>query len=102
MPSLSKIRDNVESDLEEQVAYLRKEVASLTKALSKRGASVLDDTRGGAADLYQEVAGRIADAIPVLRKQAKAANRSVHDNPAVAAMVGIAVVGLVISLFARR
>lgn len=102
MASRSKFRDDLENDLEDQVAYLRKEVASLTKALSKRGADLADDARGGAADLYQEIAGRIADSIPLLRRQANRANRSVHENPAIAAAVGIAVAGLVLSLFMRR
>ena len=102
MASFSKIRDDIGSDLEDQVASLRKEVASLTKALSKRGAAAIGDTRESASDLYQELASRLVDAVPVLRKHARTANKSVQDNPAVAAVVGIAVVGLVISLFARR
>ena len=104
--SFSKIRDDLEGDLEEQVASLRKEVSSLTKLLSKRGAAAYADTREGASDFYDEVWSRLADALPKISKQARDrarfAGKAAHDNPVATAVVGVAVLGLLVSLLVRR
>jgi ElaB/YqjD/DUF883 family membrane-anchored ribosome-binding protein len=104
--SFSKIRDDFEGNLEEQVASLRKEVSTLTKLLSKRGAAAYSDTREGASDLYDELWNRLVDALPRIRKQARDqarfAGKKAHDNPVATAVVGIAVLGLLVSLLVRR
>ncbi len=97
----SKIRE-LETDLESQVASLRKEISSLTRLVSKRGSEVYEGSRDGAVELYEELWNRVSDALPKIGKQAKAANKVAHDNPMITAVVGVAVVGLVIGLLARR
>ena len=100
--SFSRLRGDIEGDLEDQVARLTKELSSLKKSLSKRGASAYDDTRETASDLYGELRDRFVDALPLVRKRAHAAEQVARDNPATAAVVGLVVVGLLFTMLARR
>ncbi len=101
--SFSRIRDSIEEvDLERQVENLRKEVASLSRMLSKQGANAYSGTRDMATEIIEEVWSRLSEALPKVGRQARLANKTVHDNPVAAAVVGIAVVGLLIGLMARR
>jgi ElaB/YqjD/DUF883 family membrane-anchored ribosome-binding protein len=100
--SFSKLRGDIEDDLEEQVARLTKEISSLKKALSKRGAIAYEDTRESASDLYGELWDRFSEALPFMRKRARAAEQVARDNPATAAVVGLVVVGLLVTLLVRR
>ena len=98
----SKLRNDMEDDLEAQIAKLSREVSSLKKTLGKRGAAVYDDTRESAVDLYEDLLGRINDALPQIAKQSRVVKKAAHDNPVAAAVVGVAVVGLLLGLLARR
>ncbi len=98
----SKLRGDIEEDLEDQVARLTKELSSMKKALSKRSASAYEDTRDGAADMYAELWDRFSEALPFMRKRAKAAEQVARDNPATAAVVGLVVVGLLVTLLSRK
>ena len=101
--TFSRIRDGIEeADLERQVENLRKEVAALSRMLSKQGANAYSGTRDMAAEIFEEVWSRLSDAMPKLGRQARLANKTVQDNPVATAVVGIAVVGLLIGLLARR
>lgn len=99
---MASTRDEIKTELEDQVANLTRQVASLTKAMSKRGSSALADGRNSAADFYEEFHDRFADAMPAIRKQAHVARKAAHDNPVVTALVGVALLGLLASLVARR
>jgi ElaB/YqjD/DUF883 family membrane-anchored ribosome-binding protein len=81
---------------------LSREVASLKKTLSKRGAAVYDETSERAADLYEDILSRISDTMPEIRKQSRAVRKAAHDNPVATAVVGVAVIGLLLGLLARR
>lgn len=100
--SFSKMRGDLESDLEDQVARLTRELSSLKKSFSKRGASAYEDTRETASDLYGDFRDRFVDALPLVRKRARAAEHLARDNPATAAVVGLVVVGLLVTMLARR
>ncbi|TGQ73164.1 MAG: hypothetical protein E5V49_01995 [Mesorhizobium sp.] len=90
-------------DLEKQVAVLSRELAALRKAMSRRGGAYYEDGRDAALDTYSDLAGRLRDAMPTIRKQGRVIEKSARDHPAVAAAVGLVVVGLVASLlFSRR
>lgn len=90
-------------DLEKQVAVLSRELAVLRKAMSRRGGAYYEDGRDAALDTYSDLAGRLRDAMPTIRKQGRVIEKSARDHPAVAAAVGLVVVGLVASLlFSRR
>ena len=101
--TFSRIRGGIEeADLERQVENLRKEVASLSRLLSKQGANAYSGTRDMAAEIFDEVWSRFSDALPKVGKQARLANKTVQDNPVAAAVVGVAVLGLLVGLMARR
>lgn len=98
----SRFRGEVEDDLEAQVAKLTKEISVLKKSLARRGADAYDDARDTASDFYGEVRHRVADALPLVRRQARVAEQAARENPATAVVVGLVVVGLLATLFARR
>jgi ElaB/YqjD/DUF883 family membrane-anchored ribosome-binding protein len=98
----SRLRDDLADDLEGQIAALRSEVSSLKNTMSKRGAAAFDDTRGHASDLYGEVVSRVQDAMPRIARRSRDVRKVAQDNPVLTAMVGLAVVGLLIGLVMRR
>ena len=100
--AFSRFRGDVEDDLEAQVAHLAKEMSALKKSLSRHGSDAYDDARDTAADLYGEFRERFSDALPMMRKRARAAEKIAHDHPATAAVVGLVVVGLLVTMLARR
>jgi hypothetical protein len=100
MASFSTLSD---IDLDKQVAALTKELASLKKAVAKRGGAYYEDGRDAAWDYYADLADRIGGSLPSIRKQGRALEKTARDHPATAAVVGLVVVGLVASLiFGRR
>lgn len=100
MASYSTLSD---IDLDKQVAALTRELASLKKAVSKRGGAYYEDGRDAAFDTYSDLAGRLRDAMPAIRKQGRVVEKSARDHPAAAVAVGLVMVGLVASLlFSRR
>ena len=92
----------MDDDLQTQVAKLAKEVASLSRIVSKQSADAYAGTRDHAAEIYDEVWSRLSEALPKLGKQAKLAGKTAQDNPVATAIVGIAVVGLLVGLMSRR
>lgn len=98
----SSSRDDIVENLEEQLASLRKEVKSLRKMAAKRGAAAYDDASEGAAHLYDEIAHRVLEAVPPLRKSARRVEQQARDNPAAAAAVGLVVLGLLAAVLMRR
>jgi ElaB/YqjD/DUF883 family membrane-anchored ribosome-binding protein len=100
MASYSTLSD---IDLDKQVAALTRELASLKKAVSRRGGAYYEDGRDVALDTYSDLAGRLRDAMPAIRKQGRVVEKSARDHPAAAVAVGLVMVGLVASLlFSRR
>ena len=91
-----------EDDLEAQVAHLTKEISALKKSFSKRGSDYYDDARDTAADFYDELRERFSDALPMVRKRAHAAGEVAREHPATAAVVGLLVVGLLVTMLARK
>jgi hypothetical protein len=100
--TLSRLPDNLDNDFHSQIAALSNEISALRKAVSRRSSAAYDDTLDTAAGLYGEVRNRLADTVPLIRRQARNVERSARDHPATAAMVGLVVVGLVVALLARR
>jgi ElaB/YqjD/DUF883 family membrane-anchored ribosome-binding protein len=97
-----KFSDDMTSDLEAQVSRLQKEVRSLRKALGKHGTAAYDTSKVAAAEFYGEMADRMADAWPVVQKQSRAVRRAASDHPVTTAVVGLALVGLIVGLLSRR
>lgn len=96
----SKLND--ELDLEAQVARLNRELATLKKAMTKRGSAAYADGRETAADLYDDLRERLDEAMPHIRKGARNVERAARDNPAVTAAVALGVIGLLAALLSRR
>ncbi|MER9862727.1 hypothetical protein [Mesorhizobium sp. M0185] len=96
MASLSSISD---TDLDKQVAALTREPATLKKAVLKRGGAFYEDGRDTASDYYSDITERLGDALPAIRRQGRAIEKTARDHPATAAAVGLVLVGLVASLF---
>jgi ElaB/YqjD/DUF883 family membrane-anchored ribosome-binding protein len=99
MASFSTLSD---IDLEKQVAALSRELAALRKVVSRRGGAYYEDGRDAASDYYSDIAERFSDALPAIRRQGRAIEKTARDHPATAAAVGLVVVGLVASLFLSR
>lgn len=89
-------------DLEKQVAALSRELAALRKAVSRRGGSYYEDGREAASDYYSDIAERFSNALPAIRRQGRAVEKTARDHPATAAAVGLVVVGLIASLLLSR
>lgn len=100
--TFSKLRDDIDDDLEAQIVKLRKDVSSLRKSLSRRGAAADEDTRDSASDLYEDLMSRLNDALPDLAKRSRAVKRAARDNPVATTVLGVVVVGLLVGLLSRR
>lgn len=68
-------------DVNDEIAALRKEVASLSRALSKRGAAAYRGASHEASDLYGDIAERVVSAMPAIRKRAHDIEDTIRDNP---------------------
>ncbi len=99
MASLSTLSD---LDLDKQVAALSRETGGPEEGRIRQSSAYYEDGRDAASDYYAQLAARFTDALPAIRKQGRAIERSARDHPATAAAVGLVVVGLVASLFLSR
>jgi ElaB/YqjD/DUF883 family membrane-anchored ribosome-binding protein len=95
-------RKDTESALSAQIEALQDELRSLRSLASKRGAESYAGARDSAADFAEELWNSIANSRSELRRQARQAGDTVKDNPAIAAAVGVVVVGLIAAPFAGR
>jgi ElaB/YqjD/DUF883 family membrane-anchored ribosome-binding protein len=102
MHSFSRFRDDMTDDLEAQMARLQKEVKSLRKAVKSRGSAAYDDAHDMAGDLYEEIASHVADALPALRSRSRAVGRAASDHPVTTAVIGLALIGIVVGLLSRK
>lgn len=100
MSYFERTREAAAEDLQEQIASLSKQLASLQKMVKKQGYSAYEDGRDAAAEIYGDAWERFQDALPLLRKRATQAERVARDNPAItAAVVGVVLVGLAAAFF---
>lgn len=78
-------------DFNRQIAALQKQMAALSRSASKRGTSAYHDASSEAAHLYDDLSGKVADALPVIRKRARHLEETVREHPGRAvAAVGLA------------
>lgn len=99
---MASFSDMTDIDIQKQIATLSRELAALKKVASKRGSAYYEDGRDAAWDAYSDIASRIGEHLPALRSRARAAEGAARDNPAVAAAIGVAVVGLLATMLFRR
>lgn len=100
--AFSRFRRDAEDDLEAQVEKLSRELAAMKKALSRRGSDAYGDARDAAHDFYGDLRGSLTDALPLVRKRAMAAEQAARENPVMTAVIGLAVLGLLAAMLARR
>jgi hypothetical protein len=78
-------------DLHDEVAALRKEIASLGRGLSKRSGRVTRQAQDGASEIYGDIAEALAAALPAMRAPALRMQKAVKDHPdRVVAVAGLA------------
>ncbi len=100
---MASFSDMTDVDLEKQIVSLSKELAALKKAAAKRGGAYYEESRDAAWDAYSDIAGRLGDHMPSLRRHARAIEGTAREHPATTAAIGLVVVGLVAAmLFGRR
>jgi hypothetical protein len=78
-------------DIHRDVEALRREVAALSRVAAKRGTAAWRGASEEASGLYDDVAERVHNALPVIRRHARDIEETIRDNPArAAATVGLA------------
>ncbi|MBE0692618.1 MAG: hypothetical protein IH590_05870 [Aquamicrobium sp.] len=78
-------------DLHRDIEALRREIAALSRTASKRGAAAWRGATDEASGLYDDVAERFNNALPVIRRRARDLEETIRDNPTrTAAVVGLA------------
>ncbi len=99
---LTRTRDALIEDLEQQVSSLSREVASLRKQTARRGAAAYDDASELVGELIERLMKRRSSTRADVMRGARAANRAAHQHPAATALIGVAALGLVAALLLRR
>src|SRR5690606_33807238 len=72
-------------DIHRDVEALRREVAALSRVAAKRGAAAWRGASDEASGLYDEVAERVGNAMPIIRRRAHDLEETIRDNPTRAA-----------------
>ena len=82
-------------DLHRDIEALRREVAALSRAATRRGTAAWRAASDEASGLYDDVAERIGHALPVIRHRAHDLEETIRDNPGrAAAAVGLAALAI--------
>lgn len=102
MVSFSKLRDEVDGDIGEQIAALRKEVASLSKVLGNHGSRAISDASDSVSDMFHDVLDNTKDARKEIARKARKVNDAARENPMLTAVVGAAAIGLFLAMFINR
>jgi len=93
-------------DLHRDIEALRREVAALSRAATKRGSAAWRGASDEASGLYDDVAERIGHALPVIRRRAHDLEETIRDNPGRAAaalgLAALAVAAMALLLGNRR
>jgi ElaB/YqjD/DUF883 family membrane-anchored ribosome-binding protein len=100
--ALTRFREDIQDDVQDQIARLSREVSALKKMASKRGGAAYEDARDAAGGLYDDLWERLNDAMPDLRRGARRARATARDNPVVTTAVTVGVIGLLVALLMRR
>lgn len=99
---MANVRDLIDVDLEGQLADLRKDLASLKRAVGRRGSSLYEDAGETISEYLSDLSSRVGPSLHGLRSRARSVERVAYDHPAVVAGVALAVIGLVASLLISR
>ncbi len=95
-----------EDELQARLRRLNHEVSMLSRIVARRGSRTVEGAREGLSEVVSDLSDRVAELAPVVRKQGaaagKAARAAAREHPAAAAVAGVVVVGLVLSLLLHR
>lgn len=100
--------EDLRDELQSQISDLGSELRSLRKSVAARSADRYEDVRDTAGDFFDDIWSGIQEHLPTrkeMRGYGRSANRAIHDHPgtsAATAVVGIAVLGLLVALLFRR
>jgi ElaB/YqjD/DUF883 family membrane-anchored ribosome-binding protein len=100
--AFTHLRDDLQDDMQDQIARLSREVSSLRKTVSRQGRAAYAEARDGAGSLYDDLWEHVHDAMPDIRRGARHARDTARDNPVVTAAVAVGVIGLLAVLLTRR
>lgn len=100
--SFTKIRDDVESELSDQIASLQKEVARLTKTVKKQSVHAYGDATDSLSDLVDLLLSNTKGARKELYHRARQVEETAKENPVTTAVIGLTLVGLLVALFSTR
>ncbi|MBC8129979.1 MAG: DUF883 family protein [Rhizobiaceae bacterium] len=70
-----------QAEIQDQIATLRNEVASLTRSLSRRSGEAFSEIEDRASDLYGYVQDRGPEVAREIRKQARYVEHTARENP---------------------
>jgi hypothetical protein len=90
------------TDLEDQIDVLRKDVAKLRRSATKRGRDGYAGARDSAADIYSTVSEYLEDHVPDIAGATKHARQTARENPVATAVIGTALLALLVGLFLKR
>ncbi len=89
------------ADLRDEISALRREMSLIQRKLRRGGRAGWAAAEEHGAELYDDLRERMAEALPVVQRQARVAGRFARDN-STAIIVGGVVVGLLLALAASR
>ncbi|TIV85559.1 MAG: hypothetical protein E5V93_05720, partial [Mesorhizobium sp.] len=78
MASFSTLSD---LDIDKQVAALSRQLNDLKKVLARRGDAYYEDGREAASDYYSQLADRLHEALPAIRRRGRVIERTARDHP---------------------
>ncbi len=99
--STDKTAAEVRDALEAQITEMRKEIASLTKSLSKKGSTLAATAEDTASEFYDVVRERGAQAADKVSQQARIVKETARENP-IATLAVVAGISLLVGLIARK
>ncbi len=91
-------------DVEARLEALRDEISALSKDVAKSGRRSYASARDTGHELLSEIPDAARKALPVARRSARAAERTVRDNPTTTvAVAGLVLLGLAATvIYSRR
>ncbi|MGU3576930.1 hypothetical protein ACLBWZ_15535 [Brucellaceae bacterium C25G] len=99
--STDKTAAELRDALEAQVAEMRKEIATLSKSLSKKGSSLASTAEDTASEFYDAVREHGAHAAERVSQQARIVKDTAKENP-IATLAVVAGISLLVGLIARK
>lgn len=97
----SRMQNEIEKTLEEQIADLKSELEILTGKLAEQGSAVYDDVRENLTGNYNRLRRHGRNAAQEMRHQAHYVRQTARENPLATAAI-LAGISITLALLARR